>query len=454
MLIKSIFIDEYLEKTKLQDVLQKLCQSSTNLSFSSTLLDLCYYFEPRSYENDAINGVQRNLKVLWSKRFSPQLYKFIEQSRNREDLTNDEKLLLRYYSQQCEAYGCHLKGQNDAQLISEYLSIIRENENTFMSNISKMPRDHWVKVNDPEVVKSLPDFVAKRGLKLGSVTLPAVLPIYNFFLTSCPNRSLRYQMWYAYNNRAAYSSKDFNSIPLDELREKRKFLAKICGHKNYAEMSTGEKMAGNVDAAKNMIDTIHKAIKPRFCQDLELLNKLHREVQPTTKEDLQVWDIPYLENVYRKKHSKNIEISRYLSYDKILLGLCEWFNKLFNITIEEVPCKNKPRESTSYFRIIDHDLQDEVLGHFYMDLYSSKDVYNGLPQVIELVSRCKLSSTTPLVYFLVNKRPPVIEGGEVLLTFKDFAEIVYGVCKQCPIIFYILTQLSVSINFLSFSFLF
>ena len=77
------------------------------------------------------------------------------------------------------------------------------------------------------------------------------------FMEYCNNRSERWGVWRAYNNRAAIgqdSQNLSNHVTIKDIRLARNDIAEMLGYKNFGQMSMQTKMAGSVENVLNMIE--------------------------------------------------------------------------------------------------------------------------------------------------------------------------------------------------------
>lgn len=80
--------------------------------------------------------------------------------------------------------------------------------------------------------------------------------VYEPFMTHCPDRKLRSNVWMAYNNRCSYSQQTenlSNSKTIQDIRRSRNYLASVVGYSNFAQMSMETKMAGSVENVQSVL---------------------------------------------------------------------------------------------------------------------------------------------------------------------------------------------------------
>ena len=102
-----------------------------------------------------------------------------------------------------------------------------------------------------------------------------------------------------------------------------------------------------------------------------------------TKEELQLWDIPYWSERFRE-HSYNYkeeELREYFALPNVLKGLFQLANRLFNIEIDEVATTGPDavqlwNNDVRFFNIKDATT-GQYIASFYLDPYSRPSEKRG-----------------------------------------------------------------------------
>ncbi|XP_074596767.1 oligopeptidase A [Brevipalpus obovatus] len=425
--IEELSTESVRENITLPQLIEAIQVPIAALDFSVNLLRILTYNNTSQYPMDALVDISDSVDRISRKRLTPLLYQLIERFRERQDLSDDEKLLLRLYSQLCERTGCNLENPKKRQIAREDYLAICDHRATFLENCLGIER-LTISVTEEEVIKTLPEALLRENVDAKGLKLPPYPYIYEAFIRTCPKRSLRHRFWYAFNNVGSADPKKSNSSILDEIRDYRQNMAKTCGYPNYVEMTIGDKMVGSVEAAREMLQMLIKEIRPRYEKDLKTLEEFRKELHPDDTGPIELWDIKYLKSMAVQSKVGKIELSRYLTLKRVLNGLFEWLRETFNVSIKELECKSTLGQSTSLYQVFDEDLK-KVVGHFYFQPFATEKLHVYGPQVFEVTSRCQITGTSPLSYFMLNKRAPAILGGEIVLNYDEFISIAYGIGK-------------------------
>jgi oligopeptidase A len=142
---------------------------------------------------------------------------------------------------------------------------------------------------------------------------------------------------------------------------------------------------------------------------------------------LEPWDYAWVsEKLKIKKYDVSDEILRpYFPLPAVLDGMFTIVNRLFGINVREVPLQQRWHESVQFFEITDQN--NELRGHFYIDLYAREHKRGGA-WMAECVGRMRTSSVShlPVAFLTCNfpsptgNRPSVLSHDEVLTIFHEF----------------------------------
>nr|KAG5694650.1 hypothetical protein BaRGS_003928 [Batillaria attramentaria] len=195
--------------------------------------------------------------------------------------------------------------------------------------------------------------------------------IYIPFLENCTDRTLRWNAWNAYNNRASVTFNDRNlgnHKLIEELRQYRKDVAQLLGYENFAEMSMETKMAGNVENVLNMIETLKGRFKSVALEEITQLQEFARS--EGFQDQLQVWDVAF----WRKRHRQHLFkvdddlVAEYFPLENVLKELFGLCNALFGITIKEATGEVEVlRDDVRYFKVFNE--QGDEISSFFLDAY-------------------------------------------------------------------------------------
>uniref|UniRef100_A0A0B7A5S5 oligopeptidase A n=1 Tax=Arion vulgaris TaxID=1028688 RepID=A0A0B7A5S5_9EUPU len=247
----------------------------------------------------------------------------------------------------------------------------------------------------------------------------------------CSDRSIRWNILNAYNNRAAHmhASKYLNNNNIiEDLRSYRHDLAKLLGYKNFAEMSMETKMANSVENVLSMIETLRCRFSPVVSEEMAQLQEFAES--EGFKYELQEWDISY----WHRRHCNHLygikkdQVSEYFPVNTVLLGLFDLCTKLFGVNFEEVtPQVDVWHSDVRFFNIVDSN--GKHISSFYFDPFARPEKSTSAFMEIGR-DRSDLVGTRPYSYLSLKIPRPPSASDPALMRFTDvqnlFQEFGHG----------------------------
>ncbi len=218
-----------------------------------------------------------------------------------------------------------------------------------------------------DVLLSCRDAAEKASMEGWKIGLQA--PVLVAVLTYCDNRQLRETVYRANGLRASEAgpAELDNSCNIRRILELRHELAHLLGLPSYAHYSLATKMAQSPDEVLAFLRNLAAKAMPSAKADrgeLEHFARTHVGI-----EFLEPWDIAYVsEKLRQARYSVSTqEVKDYFTEPKVLAGLFEVVQDLYNVKIEP---DSAPvwHEDVRFFRVL--DARNVLVGQFYMDLYA------------------------------------------------------------------------------------
>lgn len=265
-------------------------------------------------------------------------------------------------------------------------------------------------------------------------------PTFYSVIAHAQNRMLREEFYIAYYTRASdqgpNAGKWDNTQLIADIMQTRQQLAQITGHPNYAEYSLVPKMASNTSTVKNFLNDMIAKVRPQAKQEFENLKVFAKE--QGFAQDLEPWDMSYYSEALRKQHFdiSEEELRIYFPEPRVLTGLFKLSRKIFGLTIEEVTDFPKWHDSVRMFKVIDQE--NNLRGHFYIDLYTREGKRGGA-WMAECLSRIRFASNllqTPVAYLNCNfakpaaHKPGLLTHSDVVTLFHEFGHTLHHVLTQ------------------------
>lgn len=280
-------------------------------------------------------------------------------------------------------------------------------------------------INDSKAVRDYPEKLLKllavdeKNVLKGPWKVTLHPQLANPFLEYCPDGELRWNVWAATTRRASgYTDKTLeNSTHLEEIRYLRREQAQLLGFKNFVHMSMETKMAGSIEYIKEIFEKLlNKAVIAQE-YELEALNAFATE--RGFDGSLNLWDIPYWKRKQRKTLFDYDEerLKEYFPLPKVLGGLFDLSERLFNITIKERSEIKAWHKDVRFFDIFEPHTSAPIAG-FYLDLYSRKDeklrTQENSGWMVSIRNHSFVTETKPLSSLIFNFQPPMTDKPSLL----------------------------------------
>ena len=345
---------------------------------------------------------------------------------NSANLTEFQQRLVSLYLLEGRLNGIELQGSEKRRFI-DTLKVLALERSNFRNRVMLTQGMFSHRIEDfgavVEMPKSILSHMAEDYLNPSRGPWRVTLQhnIYLPFLEHCSDRTLRWNTWNAYNNRASVNFNDRNlgnHKLIEELRNYRKDIAELLGYDNFAEMSMETKMAGSVENVLNMIETLKGKFRPLAHEEIAELQKF--AASEGFRDSLQVWDVAYWrrkqrEHLYKVDHDL---VAEYFPLEKVLEGLFKLCKSLFGITINERTGNVETwHEDVRYFEVSDE--QGQTISSFYFDAFFRPQDKLGGAWMEMGQERSELMGTSPFSYLTMNLHKPLSPSQPVLMRFSD-----------------------------------
>jgi oligopeptidase A len=269
-----------------------------------------------------------------------------------------------------------------------------------------------------------------------TLDFPSYLPV----MTYADNRELREEAYRAFVTRASDqgpNANEFdNSAIMNEELALRHEAAQLLGFDSYAQKSLATKMAESPAQVFEFLNDL--ASKSKLQAEAELAELVAFAKQEHGIEKLEAWDYGYYgEKLKQAKYAISDEQLRpYFPADTVLKGLFTTVNRLFGIKVSEVKEFDSYHPDVRFFAI--HDKNDELRGHFYLDLYAREHKRGGawMDDCMGRKQRANGQLQTPVAYLVCNfnkavgDKPALFTHNEVTTLFHEFGHGIHHMLTQ------------------------
>lgn len=149
-------------------------------------------------------------------------------------------------------------------------------------------------------------------------------------------------------------------------------MATLVGYPNYAVLSRQTKMAKA--GPKVLLDQLYTAVHQEAQGELEKLERFATD-HLSIPAPIRPWDTALAREALRQKETRysEEEISRYFSFDRVILGMFDLTNEIFGVKVSQVPSSRFPELGVSLWhpdvRLYEVREADKVVAYFYGDFY-------------------------------------------------------------------------------------
>jgi len=275
---------------------------------------------------------------------------------------------------------------------------------TDKSDLAGLPED---------AIAAAADTAQQKDLQGWAFTLhfPSYYPVMQY----SENRELRRLMYQAYVTRSSELAPQYGKGKLDwdntqnmldqlRLRDEE---ARMLGFANYAALSLAPKMANTVDEVDLFLTNFAIKSKPFAQKDWQELCEFAK-AELGFADGLEPWDIPFAaEHLKQARYSfSENELKQYFPLPKVLDGLFQVIQTLFNVKIEAADLPTWHADVQSFAV---KDQTGKIRAYFYLDPYARPGKRGGA-WMDDARGRRELPNgeiQIPVAYLVCNFAPPV-----------------------------------------------
>jgi oligopeptidase A len=379
---------------------------------------------------DAHNAVQPKVSAFYSSLpLNEGLWKAIQRYAATDEARTLNATMRRFLTKTIDAFkrhGAELDQAGKARL-QEIDVALAEATTKFSQNVLDSTNAFELIVTEEARLKGLPPAAAAaarasaeaKGVEGWRFTLQA--PSYMAVMTYLEDRTVREQMYRAYNTRATGDGPGGGTFDNRALIAKilalRKEKAKLLGFQDFADLVLEDRMAHTGARAQAFLDDLCAKTEPRFHGE-------NRELEEFAHQKLEPWDIGYWAEKQRAVlYDFDEEALRpYFPLKSVVDGMFQIFGKLLGIKVREeqgVPVWDP--EVRCY--AVEDQASGAYLGSFYADWYPRENKRGGAWMDAFLTGN-PVKSEPHLGLICGNLTPPV-EGRPALLTHREVETIFH-----------------------------
>ena len=184
------------------------------------------------------------------------------------------------------------------------------------------------------MLESYAQTAKEKGKEGNIITLDA--PSFIPFMKYCKDRTLRQQLYMAYNTQCTHDNEYNNMDIIKQLVNIRMELVQLLGYSNYAEYVLKKRMAETEESVYQLLNQLLEAYSPTAHQEVKEVEELAHRLEGNDFQ-LMPWDWAYYsEKLKNEKFKLNEEELRpYFELSQVKQGVFGLATRLYGITFKE-----------------------------------------------------------------------------------------------------------------------
>jgi peptidyl-dipeptidase Dcp len=398
---------------KLQEVAKEISPILSKFNDDIYLNDKLFERVKYVKENSATFHLNKEQETLLDKTYK----NFIRSGAN---LSEEDKSKLREINKQLSKASLDF-GDNVLNEVNEYKLVIEKQE-----DLAGLPQ---------ELIDAAAKTAEDKNLKgkwVFTLQNPSLMP----FLQYSSNRSLRKEIWEAYNNLGNNNNQFDNKKLVIEMANLRMQKAQLLGYKTFADYSLEETMS---KTPENVYKLLHQLWKPALEKaKLEAADIKAKMLQDGIKDNVQPYDWRYYAEKIRKERYDldEQEIKPYFELNNVRNGIFMVTEKLYGLTFKQVNNLPLYHKDVTTWEVYDAD--KSLLGILYMDMHPRAGQKTSGAWMTSFREQKMVDGKRiiPIISIVCNFTPPNNEGvslltfDETTTFFHEFGHALHGLLSN------------------------
>ncbi len=253
---------------------------------------------------------------------------------------------------------------------------------------------------------------------------------YYDFMSSCPDRDKREQVFKAYGARCNNGNAQDNNAIVLEILKLRAEMAQLLGYPSFAAFQLSNKMAG--DPA-----TVDAFLQPIMDAAMRKAKEERADMEKLAGHKIEAWDWSYYaEKVRAQKYALDESQTKpYFQADSVLKGVFTAAERIYGICIEPAPEVEVYNPTVKAYKLSEPD--GSLIGIFYRDYYvrptkrggawmnNFREEEAGVRPIIVNVCNFPAPGDDP-----TDARPSLLTIDNVTTAFHEFGHALHGFLAQ------------------------
>lgn len=300
-----------------------------------------------------------------------------------------------------------------------------------------------LEVTDPQAVKGIPQnaleeakLLAESQGKPNSWIFTLQYPSYMPFITYCPDRTLREQMFRAFSMRGFQANPHNNTETIRQLVTLRHERAQLLGYATHAEFVLEERMAKTPEQVQQFLNHLLQYAKPAALREMEELQQYAKQIENI--DQLQRWDIAYFsEKLKKEKFDIDDELLKpYFQIENVITGIFTIAERLFGLHFIENKAIPVYHPDVKAYEV--KDLAGNHISVFYADFFARPSKKDGawMTSFREQYTALDGTDIRPHVSIVCNfskstaSQPALLTFQELTTFFHEFGHALHGMLSK------------------------
>ena len=364
--------------------------------------------------------------------------KHVYQHTDKEALSNEQRMLLQNTYDGFIRSGANLTDEQKERFrqISAEMSVLTLN---FSQNNLKETNAYELQLNESQLgglpestLEAYAQTAREKGKEGHIVTLHA--PSFVPFMKYSTERSLRQQLYMAYNTQCMKDNEHNNEKIVKKLVNLRLERAQLLGFQTAADFVLTRRMAENSANVYRLLDQLLEAYTPTALREVEEVKTLARETEGEDFE-LMPWDWAfYSEKLKQKKFDLDEEALRpYFELNNVIEGVFGLATRLYGIAFAENKNVSTYHEDVKAYDVTDQD--GTFLAVLYADFHPRAGKRSGawMTSYKEQWKDAQGNDSRPHISVVMNftkptaDKPALLSFGEVNTFLHEFGHALHGI---------------------------
>lgn len=393
---------------------------------------------------------EHGANLLLNERLFDRIRQVYENRDKEEGLTPEDKRLISETYKSFANNGANLSGADREKyraLNAELSDLTLKFSQNVTNGMKDKARRMWVTEAQtaglPESIKvaakaEADDALAEegKGNDEGLYLFTVFAPSYSPFMKYADNRELREKLYRLYNSRNTEGQ--FSNIEiLKDIANVRLEIARLLGHKNFAEYQLSNTMVATPEAVMEFLGSLDSAYSDPMRKEIEQIQNFARQTQGNDFV-LMPWDYSYwADKLKNEKYAFNDEdMKPYFELNNTIDGVFGLATKLYGYKFKrnkDIPSYHPDAEAFEVY-----DKTGKILGVIYTDFYYRPGKGSGA-WMTEFNTETKDDEgnrSVPIVSIVMNFSKPVgnepvlLNPYEVETFLHEFGHALHGLSAQ------------------------